>query len=129
MKKPVGELLSVLTILLLVIAVSLLLFAPLFFGETKYKIGRVVRLDGIASNDQNLAETIDGAKQFSENLINEYLDIVRREVHRRFWEDFRLLKPQALGVKVIISNFAESLLYIYPAHENELVVDSIDIPI
>lgn len=103
-----------------------LMFYPYNGG---YHFKEVVLQPGLASLTYDSAESIDGAKRFSELLINEYRSTLHKQVHTSFKSNFSLWDHDDLSVKVVFSKIAETLIYIFPASERQLIADGVPIAI
>lgn len=120
---------STLLAILLVSIAGLLFLMPWLQKDGRYRVAKIVRLTGLSEEDPATEKAIQDAKTFVEELVSNYLAVVTAQANPRFRNEFRLWKTTGLGTKMILSTFSECLLYIYPAARNELIVESIDLPI
>jgi hypothetical protein len=111
--------------------VSLCIVSALIFysHNSGYQFKEVVLQPGLTSLTYDSAESIKGAKRFSELLVNEYRSTLRKQVHTSFKSSFSLWGHDDLSVKVVFSKIAETLMYIFPASERQLIAEGVPIAI
>lgn len=97
-----------------------------YYNIPKYKIF----FNNIQNHSKiNCNKNVSGGLKFIDTLITQYKLVIDREVHGKFKRKFRLLTQDAIGTKIVISSFEESLIYIFPNARNQAIVDCIDFPI
>ena len=110
---------------------SLVVMGLIFFlwWHNKYQGYKVIYNDGPKYSTEDYRENVAGGVKFIKTLVREYSRGVDREVHSKFKGEFQLLKQGSVGAKLVISSFGESLIYIFPNAQNQVVVDCIDFPV
>ena len=80
--------------------------------DEPYRIQEEIRLPAIDSSGTAPPPDLSGAKEFSEILVNNYFDEIRKEVPPQFRSDPEFWRATHVSAKVTSSTFAESLLYL-----------------
>lgn len=117
-------------IIWLVIAIGCVsLGLSMLFHDEKYRITKITHLHDRSTLPEKYAPCIPQAKDYVENLVNEYRSRLRKEIDPTFKDKFALWNNPKLGVKFIISTFDEYLIYVFPYAENELIVEVVGVPV
>jgi hypothetical protein len=110
----------------LLIVMGLIFFLWFYDKEYGYE---VIYNDGPKYCKDDYRVNVADGVSFIKTLVREYSRVVEREVHNKFKKEFQLLKQGPVGAKLVISSFGESLIYIFPNAQNQIIVDCIDFPV
>jgi len=116
---------------LLLLTCSLIILLLIFFLWWNHNaLGyKVIYNYGPKHSKNDYRENVNGGVKFIKILVREYTRVIDREVHKKFKGEFQFLKQESVGAKLVISSFGESLIYVFPYVQNEVIIDCIDFPV